>query len=568
MLARTGRQAHTPKPGLALLRAGSPRPAVQHLYRSEEVGLGQAMGLAEDGGGSDLDSGISEWASGDDGDTAAFEELLEKEARAARRNTETRNEGVQCSGPPVDQGVQTSALRLPRKTFATKDRILDVKLPLEAHIDQQAQDTRVETVKRVLTAENRQQRSAETDSTGMATAEAPQVHVRIGLEGMQDTGRGQNPTIWAVARREDSSGVGPVMMLPLEGGGGEKSSVRRFLKVTDFTDGRASTGHGDFCTNRWQDETDAGPSVADSGEGEEHEEEQEEQQQQWQTSHLDTLWESLGSLGERIAGIIEIFQREAQEEADKAAKDLAGSLARRAACPAKNSSGPAPQVRSRSRIDTTDLLDFDGEDIVRIVSPSIKQTLLSADCGTYRVGGDGDGVIPTEEVAIQAEEELREARAILQSIEEELRPDTSNSKTPCLSARPTSAGPVLVAASPAVSESVEEAEDPNTIPPPAATPARLTPGRGKHANPKHFQRPRFQSTPASGSARKSQAASSSCMRRSRYRSKESSRLWHVGSGMGAECSARSVGTVVAHFPTAVATRSAARGKKAAKRVWG
>lgn len=29
--------------------------------------------------------GISEWASGDDGDTAAFEELLEKETRAARR---------------------------------------------------------------------------------------------------------------------------------------------------------------------------------------------------------------------------------------------------------------------------------------------------------------------------------------------------------------------------------------------------------------------------------------------------------------------------------------------------
>lgn len=69
MLTRTGRDAHTSQPGqqhlrnrpssgsLALLRAGCPRPAVQHLYRSEELGLGQAMGLAEDGSGSDLDSG-------------------------------------------------------------------------------------------------------------------------------------------------------------------------------------------------------------------------------------------------------------------------------------------------------------------------------------------------------------------------------------------------------------------------------------------------------------------------------------------------------------------------------
>lgn len=67
MLTRTGRDAHTSQPGqqhsrnssvtLVLLRAGCPRLAVQHLYKSEEVGLGQAMGLAEDGGTSDLDSG-------------------------------------------------------------------------------------------------------------------------------------------------------------------------------------------------------------------------------------------------------------------------------------------------------------------------------------------------------------------------------------------------------------------------------------------------------------------------------------------------------------------------------
>lgn len=68
MLTRTGRDGHTSQLGqqhsrnssssLILLRAGGgPRPAVQHLYRSEEVGLGRAMGLAEDDNSSDLDSG-------------------------------------------------------------------------------------------------------------------------------------------------------------------------------------------------------------------------------------------------------------------------------------------------------------------------------------------------------------------------------------------------------------------------------------------------------------------------------------------------------------------------------
>lgn len=79
-------------------------------------------------------------------------------------------------------------------------RILHAKLPLEAR------DSRVETAMKVLTAENRQQQSKENDSIGMAAAEAPQLHVRVGLESMQDADRGQKPTVWAVARREDSSG--------------------------------------------------------------------------------------------------------------------------------------------------------------------------------------------------------------------------------------------------------------------------------------------------------------------------------------------------------------------------
>lgn len=55
------------------------------------------------------------------------------------------------------------------------------------------------------------------------------------------------------------------------------------------------------------------------------------------------------TLAQNSRQVIENHQREAQEGADMAAKDLAASWARRAACPAKTSSDFAPQVRSRQR---------------------------------------------------------------------------------------------------------------------------------------------------------------------------------------------------------------------------
>ena len=221
-----------------------------------------------------------------------------------------------------------------------------------------------------------------------------------------------------------------MIMLPLQGDGGEKSSAtRRYLKITDFEDGRASAGHGiEFFEKRMQDDENAGPrDDADSGNMEVVVEEEEEEGggQHWQTSRLDPLWEGLGSLGEQLAGVddrfdqldqeichdreaskflynllviacrrhisyfeyttqyelclkelevrelrlnphettdqdassrtsnsrqvIENFQREAQEEADMAAKDLADSWARRAARPAKHSSVVPSQVRHPQR---------------------------------------------------------------------------------------------------------------------------------------------------------------------------------------------------------------------------
>lgn len=54
--------------------------------------------------------------------------------------------------------------------------------------------------------ENRQQGPNETASVGGAGARASRIHVRAGVEGLQDADRGQQPTIWAVASGKNPSG--------------------------------------------------------------------------------------------------------------------------------------------------------------------------------------------------------------------------------------------------------------------------------------------------------------------------------------------------------------------------
>lgn len=163
----------------------------------------------------------------------------------------------------------------------------------------------------------------------------------------------------------------------------------------------------------------------------------------------------------------------------------------------------------------------------------------------------------------------RSCRVILQSIEEELRPRDANSKTSCSSETKPPAGPVVAVASTAVSEPKDEAGDPNThtrSTPSTTAGSSLPASRGKHAKPKHFQRPRFQSTRASRARRKNQVA----IRRfcASSRCAESIRLDRAGLAMGADAGTRSVGTVVAHFPTAVSTMLTARRRKATKKAWG
>lgn len=96
-------------------------------------------------------------------------------------------------------------------------------------------------------------------------------------------------------------------------------------------------------------------------------------------------------------------------------------------------------------------------------------------------------------------------------------------------------------------------------------PACLLAGAGRQTNPNDSRPPpRLRaSTRMLGKSRKTE---SKFLGGSRV--KESSRLDGTGSAMGADESARSVGTVVAYFPTAATKKSVARGKKVTKRAWG
>ncbi|CAM9249370.1 unnamed protein product, partial [Scytosiphon promiscuus] len=563
---------------IALLRADHPRPAIQYLHGPTEVGLGRAMGMAARDE-SDLDSGISEWASGDDGETAAFEALLQEEARAVRRrhlrrhrrtsplsspstssshersprhspragvqpqpvlavrreelsacapdsqpwsptgsftptpttepndkpmdvppsgrersssprrmsskpvhpSIETderrqrsnivpigsipdapkRDEGVQCCGPPVDQGVQTSSLRLPRKTVAVRDRVLQARSSIaEIALSPPGSDRLVDENHRqpsrvVATgdkaADNRvrlPRSTLETPSTcartGVSRLEgrAEQMHVRVGLEGLQDADRGQHPTVWAVAR--GGNAAGPIMMLPLEGddGSGRDTPVhgmRRFLRITDIAGEQGGVGNEDRSRSTSEARQDVyfvrapgdgGIGVCgSSNEGDVNNvcHESNAMEVDCGTGDLGPLWEGLGSLGERLAGVgdrfdqldeeichdqqeIERCQREAQEEVEMATKYLEGLQAHRALHPVGKAplSPRVPDWRSRGGANGT--LATESQVKSKTASPTIDEApRLAHSRVSCDAGGNGEG-FGCGDAALQAEQELREAR--------------------------------------------------------------------------------------------------------------------------------------------------------------
>lgn len=103
-------------------------------------------------------------------------------------------------------------------------------------------------------------------------------------------------------------------MLPVEGDRNNESGARRYLSVTDFAGGREHTEPSAHSYERGANGEKKGPSDEDSGNAEGQEEEQEEdEEQQGRTSRLDPLWEGLGSLGERLAGVDDRFDQLDQE---------------------------------------------------------------------------------------------------------------------------------------------------------------------------------------------------------------------------------------------------------------
>lgn len=177
-------------------------------------------------------------------------------------------------------------------------------------------------------------------------------------------------------------------------------------------------------------------------------------------------------------------------------------------------------------------------------------------------------------------------RAILNYIEQELRPDTTDSKGVRPSAMVPSAmaamappvGPIVIVTTTRVSEPIKEAERLKTTLRPTLSTTRpgLPTGRRKNKGTKQINRPKFQLTPASrfGTQRSHvaelSAGRASSKSNSSSRSKESGgRVGRMGLARGADVGCRSVGTVVAHMPTAAAaTKSKARERKATRRAWG
>ncbi len=102
---------------------------------------------------------------------------------------------------------QTSALlRLPRNRTDARNRTFKSKFPTTSLVEQHDRSIPLETATRELTVDSQQQPPHEYTFAERPGAKAAQVHVRLGLEDMKDADRGQQPTVWAVARAEDSSG--------------------------------------------------------------------------------------------------------------------------------------------------------------------------------------------------------------------------------------------------------------------------------------------------------------------------------------------------------------------------
>lgn len=101
-------------------------------------------------------------------------------------------------------------------------------------------------------------------------------------------------------------------MLSLEGEKNEKGGVRKYLSVSDFSSDEKHAGDRGDSDERRRCKEEERSSVEDSNNWEDGEEGKKGEEQH-PTSYLDPLWEGLGSLGERLAGVNARFDQLDQE---------------------------------------------------------------------------------------------------------------------------------------------------------------------------------------------------------------------------------------------------------------
>lgn len=150
-------------------------------------------------------------------------------------------------------------------------------------------------------------------------------------------------------------------------------------------------------------------------------------------------------------------------------------------------------------------------------------------------------------------------RAILQSIEEKLRPGTgtADGQPPSAPETPALGGPTTASVG-----ASKLAPEPPVVP---STPRPRHPaGCRKSANRKHFQRLGLRPTSAFGFREDRQASSRF---NGHERAKGTGRVSRSAHARDGANGARSVGTAVAHFPTALLAAKSGRGRKATRRAW-
>ncbi|CAM9722929.1 unnamed protein product, partial [Ascophyllum nodosum] len=355
-----------------------------------------------------------------------------------------RSAGAQYSGPPVDQGVQTTALRLPRSNDV-RYRVLKARyitppdrspppktLPgqEDRETPPQPEATKLEPME-AAPAEVAPRKQADTFGTllkpkvqGSIGAKWAPVHLRLNMDEIQDADLGQRPTVWA-------AGGGAVVP-------GRDFTTQSFSRIVERAD--VQGGSVSKVVNVKGGDTTATPPLAESlrapsqepkrcalGDGALVQNDNYTRELDKRECPLDLVSKGMGSLGERLANVgaymdrleqdmnhdrevVEIYHKQVVNENEAAARDLRDALARRRASHSACTVDVTKVPFWRSRMGTSDDAVPAGHD------PNRGETVRGKE-GRHHVpdydgegGGGVDAALDANEAVIASENELREAR--------------------------------------------------------------------------------------------------------------------------------------------------------------